>query len=188
MVTLKELSERVTVETRSLLNRITKNKKDADSKFSSANTRIDGTNTRIDDTNTRVDTTTTALNVEKNRLTTLEQDLAVKLYDSGTIPITFILGVSGYGASYQKLGDQVELDGGVGMSGLAAGVFHVVAKLPVDFRPTKYQYYTTSAPLSTAVASLRIQTNGNIEIHISVATTTNVMLTGVRFRSTKPIV
>lgn len=78
MVTLKELSDRITVETRSLLNRITKNKKDADTKFTAVNTRVDTTNARIDTTNTNVSTLSTSLGLVDTRLGVVETSLTPK--------------------------------------------------------------------------------------------------------------
>lgn len=109
MVTLKELSDRITVETRSLLNRVTKNKKDADTKFTAVNTRVDTTNTRIDTTNTTVSGLSSSLGLVDDRLVIVENSLLPKPWSTWepTFPsiggMTFT-SVTIYYAKYEVVG------------------------------------------------------------------------------------
>jgi hypothetical protein len=105
--------------------------------------------------------------------------------DDVRVPLVASAGVTlsySPGATLYPWGE-VQLDGAVSGAGIPAGIgsYTQVAVLPAGFRPAKYQYYPVTVGGSTAQASLRVQTTGEIELAVSPATTGSVALTGIRF-------
>lgn len=99
------------------------------------------------------------------------------------VPIAFTKGVSVYVASWIKIGGEIQFDGGVNMSGLAANEFHIIANIPVGSRPAKMQYYPVAVTGSSPppLIQLRVQKNGNVEMQLGAVFSDYIMLSAVRY-------